>query len=98
MDRDGGPLCLGHNIRGHRVRAITDAREAAWFPVSETPSLAFEHETIVHLALNRLKGKVRYQPIGFELLPATFTLSELQHLYETILEYPLYKRTFAVRC
>ena len=46
------------------------------------------------MALTRLKGKVRYQPIGFELLPVKFTLSELQHVYEAILETELDKRNF----
>jgi len=78
----------------HRVRAATDAREAAWFAVWDTPSLAFDHERILQAALVRLKGKVRYQPIGFELLPAKFTLSQLQRLYETILERELDKRNF----
>jgi 8-oxo-dGTP diphosphatase len=82
------------NIGDHRVQAATDARSAAWFPVTDTPSLAFDHAKIVQAALQRLKGKVRYQPIGFELLPAKFTLSQLQHLYETILERPLDKRNF----
>ena len=82
------------NIRDHRVQAATDARNAAWFPVSDTPSLAFDHENILQVALERLKGKVRYQPIGFELLPTKFTLSQLQHLYETILERSLDKRNF----
>jgi len=82
------------NIRDHRVQAATDARNAAWFAVSDTPSLAFDHQKILHVALERLKGKVRYQPIGFELLPTRFTLSQLQHLYETILERPLDKRNF----
>lgn len=82
------------NIRDHRVQAATDARNAAWFPVTDTPTLAFDHAKILRVALERLKGKVRYQPIGFELLPAKFTLSQLQHLYETILERPLDKRNF----
>lgn len=82
------------NICGHSVRAATDARNAAWFGVTEVPSLAFDHEVILVTALERLKGKVRYQPIGFELLPAKFTLSQLQYLYETILEKPLDKRNF----
>ena len=85
------------DIRDHRVRAATDAREAAWFPVAETPTLAFDHGQILAAALARLKGKVRYQPIGFELLPRKFTLSQLQHLYETILERPLDKRNFRRR-
>lgn len=82
------------NKRDHRVRAATDARDARWFPVRGAPSLAFDHERIVEVALERLKGKVRYRPVGFELLPRRFTLSQLQHLYETILETPLDKRNF----
>ncbi len=78
----------------HPVHADTDAGDAAWFPVSELPALAFDHERIIDTALTRLRGKVRYQPIGFELLPNKFTLSQLQHLYETILEVPLDKRNF----
>jgi 8-oxo-dGTP diphosphatase len=82
------------NIRDHRVQSATDARNAAWFPVLETPTLCFDHKKILKTALQRLKGKVRYQPIGFELLPAKFTLTQLQHLYETILERELDKRNF----
>jgi 8-oxo-dGTP diphosphatase len=82
------------NIRDHSVQAATDARNAAWFAVSDPPSLAFDHQRILHAALERLKGKVRYQPVGFELLPPRFTLSQLQHLYETVLERPLDKRNF----
>ena len=82
------------NLADHRVQAATDARDAAWFGASDTPSLAFDHDRILAVALNRLKGKVRYQPIGFELLPPKFTLSQLQRLYETVLERPLDKRNF----
>lgn len=78
----------------HRVRAATDAREASWFPVWDTPSLAFDHDRILEVALARLQGKVRYQPIGFELLPKKFTLRQLQRVYETILERELDKRNF----
>ena len=81
-------------LRDHRIHAATDARSAAWFAVSDTPGLAFDHERILAVALERLKGKVRYQPLGFELLPPKFTLSQLQHLYETILETRLDKRNF----
>lgn len=82
------------NRSDFNTRAATDAADARWFPVSKVPSLAFDHAEILSVALNRLKGKVRYQPIGFELLPAKFTLSELQHLYEVILETNLDKRNF----
>lgn len=78
----------------HKVRAATDARAASWFPVWDPPSLAFDHDRILQTALTRLKGKVRYQPLGFELLPAKFTLTQLQRVYEKILERPLDKRNF----
>lgn len=82
------------NLGDHRIQAATDARNAAWFAVSDTPTLAFDHEEILQTALARLKGKVRYQPIGFELLPEKFTLTQLQRLYETVLERDLDKRNF----
>lgn len=81
-------------LSDHQVQAATDARNAAWFPVGETPKLAFDHQGILDTAHARLRGKVRYQPIGFELLPAKFTLRQLQQLYETILDRPLDKRNF----
>ncbi|MEW6159655.1 MAG: NUDIX domain-containing protein [Verrucomicrobiota bacterium] len=81
-------------LSDHKVKAATDARDAAWFRVSKVPSLAFDHRKIFGVALQRLKGKVRYQPIGFELLPRKFTLSQLQHLYEAVLEVELDKRNF----
>lgn len=81
-------------LSDHRVMAATDARNAAWFSVSDLPGLAFDHEGIIEVALARLKGKLRYEPIGFELLPPQFTLTELQHLYETVLEAELDKRNF----
>jgi len=83
------------NLRDHRVQAATDAREAAWVSVAGTRGcLAFDHDAILATALERLKGKVRYQPIGFELLPPKFTLRQLQRLYETVLARPLDKRNF----
>jgi 8-oxo-dGTP diphosphatase len=81
-------------LSDHRIKAATDARDAAWFAVSEARGLAFDHDRVLAVALERLKGKVRYQPIGFELLPPQFTLSQLQRLYETVLETPLDKRNF----
>jgi len=86
--------CTLVNLRDHRVRAATDAREAAWFSASRTRGLAFDHDRILDMALRKLEEKVRYQPVGLELLPAKFKLSQLQHLYETILERQLDKRNF----
>ncbi|MCP3143080.1 NUDIX hydrolase [Pyxidicoccus xibeiensis] len=81
-------------LSDHTLHAATDAREAAWFSVWDTPKLAFDHADILSTALQRLKGKVRYQPIGFELLPPKFTLTQLQRLYEIVLERQLDKRNF----
>ncbi|WP_163991200.1 NUDIX hydrolase [Pyxidicoccus caerfyrddinensis] len=81
-------------LSDHTLHAATDAREAAWFSVWDAPKLAFDHADVLATALQRLKGKVRYQPIGFELLPPKFTLTQLQRLYEVILERPLDKRNF----
>jgi 8-oxo-dGTP diphosphatase len=81
-------------LSDHRAKAATDAADARWFPVSKVSKLAFDHDDILAAAVGRLKGKVRYQPIGFELLPPRFTLSQLQQLYEAILETKLDKRNF----
>ena len=78
----------------HSAAGATDASDAAWFPVARVPALAFDHAEILKTALQRLRGKVRYEPIGFELLPTKFTLSQLQHLYEAVLQARLDKRNF----
>jgi 8-oxo-dGTP diphosphatase len=79
------------------VRAASDADCAAWFPVDDLPDLAFDHERILTAARERLAAKVRYQPVGFELLPRQFPLSQLQRLYEVLLERPIDKRNFRKR-
>ena len=78
----------------HRLQAATDAKDARWFDVRKLPTLAFDHAKILEMAKERLQGKVRYQPIGFELLPKKFTLRQLQQLYEIVLERALDKRNF----
>ncbi|MBL8967703.1 MAG: NUDIX hydrolase [Spirochaetaceae bacterium] len=82
------------NLFEHEVKADTDARNAAWFPVDEPPRLAFDHARILEAALARLQDKVRREPVGFEFLPRKFSLTQLQRLYETILCAPLDKRNF----
>ncbi len=82
------------NLEGHNVKASTDARNAAWFAMNDLPGLAFDHDLILNTALDRLRGKLRYQPVGFELLPTKFPLRRLQHLYEVVLDRQLDKRNF----
>lgn len=81
-------------LSAHRIAAATDAERVAWFALDDVPELAFDHAKIIEIALERLRGKVRYAPIGFELLPPRFTLTQLQRLYEIVLREPLDKRNF----
>jgi 8-oxo-dGTP diphosphatase len=76
------------------LRASTDAANAAWHPAARAPKLAFDHAKILRSGLERLRAKLGYSTVGFELLPEQFTLTELQALYEMILERPLDKRNF----
>jgi 8-oxo-dGTP diphosphatase len=82
------------NLWEQTLVASSDASDAAWFDITQLPDLAFDHDKIMQMALQRLRGKIRYQPIGFELLPKKFTLSQFQHLYELILGTTLDKRNF----
>ncbi|HLG42558.1 MAG TPA: NUDIX domain-containing protein [Planctomycetota bacterium] len=77
-----------------RPRAGSDARATAWFPVRRPPPLAFDHREILATALSRLRAKLSYTTVGFQLLPERFTLSELQGVYEIILGKTLDKRNF----
>ncbi len=71
-----------------------EALSAAWFNIYELPELAFDHAEILEFAINRLKEKLKYESIGFNLLPRDFTLSDLQRLIETITGKSLDKRNF----
>ncbi len=75
-------------------RGGDDAADARWWPVDALPELAFDHGRILDYALTRLRYKLEYSAVGFELLPGTFTLSELQSAYEIILGEQLDKRNF----
>jgi len=81
-------------LSDHRIRAATDAMGVGWFSLDDLPKLAFDHQEIVEHAVLRLRGKVRYAPIGFELLPPRFSLTQLQKLYEKVLGTGLDKRNF----
>ena len=82
-------------IPGDRqLRAGSDASGAVWCPVDKLPPLAFDHARILDYALERLRNKLDYTTVGFQLLPRKFTLSELQRVYEVILGRKLDKRNF----
>jgi ADP-ribose pyrophosphatase len=77
-----------------QVKADTDAEDAQWFPIDELPDLGYDHDEIVKVAVERLKAKLTYQPIGFDLLPAEFLFSDLENLYTTILNREIDRRNF----
>ncbi len=82
-------------LRGDRAPvAGSDAREAAWHRMDALPGLAFDHGRILAYALERLRNKLEYTTVGFQLLPETFTLTELQRVYEAVLGRKLEKRNF----
>jgi 8-oxo-dGTP diphosphatase len=77
-----------------QVHAGDDAGDAGWFDVYRLPPLAFDHGRIVRYALQRLRYKLEYTALGFLLLPEAFTLSQLQNVYEVVLQEKLDKRNF----
>ncbi|HEY8459357.1 MAG TPA: NUDIX domain-containing protein [Blastocatellia bacterium] len=77
-----------------RIVAASDAAEAQWHSVFDTPKLAFDHAKILDYAVWRLRNKIEWTTVGYELLPKKFTLSELQRVYEIILQRPVDKRNF----
>ena len=74
--------------------ASDDAIDAQWFNVSALPKLAFDHVKILDMALFRLRNKISYEPVGFELLDEKFPFSELHKLYETLYGTPIDRRNF----
>jgi 8-oxo-dGTP diphosphatase len=83
-------------ISNYTLTAASFAQSAKWHSIDEVGHLAFDHNEILESCLRRLKRKVRTAPIGFELLPPKFTLTELQQLYDSVLRLPknLDKRNF----
>lgn len=82
------------NLWNYQIKAATDAKQARWWPMDRLPALAFDHGVIVQDAIATLRATIRHRPIGFELLPAKFTLTQLQRLYEIVLGRPFDKRNF----
>ena len=79
------------------LHSTTDAADAAWFPLTELPPLAFDHRKIVDVAHARLRNKLDYTNVGFELLGPKFTISDLQMVHEAVLGRALDKRNFRRR-
>jgi 8-oxo-dGTP diphosphatase len=76
------------------LHADTDAADVAWFNIRKLPQLAFDHQEILTAAHERLKSKMLYQPVGFELLDEKFPFSELEKLYMAVLDRPIDRRNF----
>ncbi|MEO8534650.1 MAG: NUDIX domain-containing protein [Flavobacterium sp.] len=77
-----------------KIKADSDAEKVQWCKVEEIPALAFDHNLIFIKAIERLKAKLTYEPIGFDLLAKEFLFSELENLYCTILEKEIDRRNF----
>lgn len=82
-------------VKIQEVKGGDDVSDAKWFHINKMPKLAFDHESIFKMALERLKERIYFYPIGFELLPEKFTMKELQTLYETILNVKFDRRNFS---
>lgn len=76
------------------VKGGDDAAEAKWFTIDRIPSLAFDHDRILRVAMSRLREDLHFRPVGFELLPEKFTIPQLQRLYEAILNVHFDRRNF----
>ena len=76
------------------VIAGDDAAKAQWFPVNSLPQLAFDHKEIITLALDKLRWKMTYEPLAFHLLNKTFTISQLQTIYEVVFDKRFDRRNF----
>jgi len=99
VDRDprGRVITIAHLalVRISEVKGGDDAAKARWFPLKDVPQLAFDHDMILREAMKALRQKIHFEPVGFELLPAVFTMPQLQHLYESILDVRFDRRNFA---
>ncbi len=78
----------------YSLKADTDAKDAQWFNINKLPKLAFDHDKIFETAIKRLRSKIQYQPIGFNLLDTVFPFSDLEHLYTSVLGQAIDRRNF----
>jgi 8-oxo-dGTP diphosphatase len=80
--------------RDYQIVAQSDAEDVAWFNIKKLPKLAFDHKKIIDTAIRRLRGKITYEPVGFELLDREFPFSDLENLYQTLLDQQIDRRNF----
>lgn len=80
--------------RDYKLMAQTDAEDVGWFNTKKLPKLAFDHKKIIDVAVKRLRDKITYEPIGFELLEKEFPFSDLEKLYQTLLDHDIDRRNF----
>ncbi len=76
---------LEFNIRNH---------EAKWVSIDEVPGLVLDHKEMVNLAIKNIRERAKFHPVGFELIPEKFTLSQLLRVYEAIFNHPIDNRNF----
>ena len=69
----------------YEVKAGSDASKAMWYSINNLPKLAFDHNEIIGVAIERLRQRIHFEPIGFHLLPKEFTMPQLQSIYLAIL-------------
>ncbi|WP_414549430.1 NUDIX hydrolase [Anabaena sp. CCY 0017] len=73
-------------VRFEEAELIADkATGIAWYPVKNVPKLAFDHNEVLAYGHRRLRNKLEYSPVAFDVLPASFTLNDLYQLYTTVL-------------
>lgn len=82
-------------VRLSQVKGGDDAASAKWFALNQIPSLAFDHDEMLKMAKNRLKERLRFEPMGIELMPEAFSMNELQNLYEAIMEQKFDSKKFS---
>lgn len=82
-------------VRKQEVKVGANAASADWFSLNKLPELHFDHKQILDLALEKLRERIMFKPVGFELLPEKFTMRELQQLYQAILGVEFDRRNFS---
>lgn len=88
-------VALVKSSKYQELKASTDAENAQWYHFEELPPLAFDHKKIIDKAIDRIRTKIRYEPIGFELLDKKFPFADLENLYTTLLGRSIDRRNFS---